>query len=180
MTFQKIFVAFLLVNILGFLSPIAADDTPAYVGKYSDTIEDIKAIESVVEDFERSIVEKNGALLQGLFLHDDIFFQSAAPQRMIDRVREKRDPEFMKKHSIGAAKGFVKFISESKVMIEERFYNVKITQDADFALVVFDYDFRMDGKVSNYGIETWQMFKVDGKWRIASVVWSATRPPKSK
>ena len=30
------------------------------------------------------------------------------------------------------------------------------------------------GTVSNHGVETWQMFKPDGKtWKILSVVWSS-------
>lgn len=73
---------------------------------------------------------------------------------------------------------FVKYITESKEQLEERFYNVKIAQDADLALVLFDYDFRENSKVTNYGIEIWQLFKVEDNWRIISVTWTS-KPPKS-
>ncbi|MBL4791337.1 MAG: nuclear transport factor 2 family protein [Kordiimonadaceae bacterium] len=147
---------------------------PDYVGKYSNVPAEIAAIEAIVDKFQKAIIAHDGAAINALLLHDDILFISAAPQKMIDRVRELQDPDYMKKRPSGQAQGFVKFVSESKMAIEERFYNVKITEDSGFALVVFDYDFRMDGTVTNYGIETWQMFKVDGIWRIATVAWSAT------
>lgn len=155
-------------------SAVAQESVPDYVGKYTNDPEEIKAIEKVVADFERAIKEKDGTLLKELYLYDDIFFHPAPPQEAIDHVRANVDKEFLKKHPAGQAQSFVKFISESEDALEERFYNVKITQDTDFALVVFDYDFRMNGKVTNYGLETWQMFKVDGRWQIATVVWSST------
>jgi len=150
-----------------------AEAVPDYAGKHRGTPADIAAIEAAIEEFDRAIREKDGAALEALFLYDDIFFHPAPPQEAIDQVRQQ-DPEFFKKHPSGRAQRFVKFISESKEQLEERFYNVKITQDTEFALVTFDYDFRSDSVVSNYGFEVWQMFKVDGKWQIATVAWSST------
>ena len=155
-------------------SASAEESVPDYVGKYTNDPVEIKAIEGVVADFQRAIKEKDGALLSGLFLHEEIFFHTAPPQEALDHFRANVNKDFLKKHHGDQAKGFVGFISESEKQLEERFYNVKITQDTDFALVVFDYDFRADGKVTNYGLETWQMFKVDGHWRIATVAWSST------
>ena len=150
-----------------------ADAVPDYAGKHRATAEDITVIEAAIEEFARAIREKDGAALQALFLYDDIFFHPAPRQEAIDQVRQQ-DPDFFKKHPSGRAQGFVKFISESKEQLEERFYNVKVIQDTEFALVTFDYDFRINGVVSNYGFEVWQMFKVDGKWKIATVAWSST------
>jgi hypothetical protein len=43
---------------------------------------------------------------------------------------------------------------------------------------MFDYEFLLGGKAQNYGVEMWQMMKVgDGKWKIASVMWTMNRPP---
>ncbi len=54
---------------------------------------------------------------------------------------------------------------------------MKITQDRNVAWVMFDYEFAVNGKTQNYGIETWQMMKVaDDKWKIASVIWTMNRP----
>ncbi len=64
-------------------------------------------------------------------------------------------------------------------MVEERFYNVRITQDDNTAVVMFDFDFRINDKITNHGLETWQMMKnKDGDWKIASVFWSSKGTPK--
>jgi hypothetical protein len=40
------------------------------------------------------------------------------------------------------------------------------------------FHFLLAGKVSHHGVETWQMFKPDGKtWKILSVVWSSHDGP---
>ena len=68
----------------------------------------------------------------------------------------------------------MQFIATTKEPIEEKFYNIKITQDGHVAWVMFDFEFLSGGKVENYGVETWQMVKaIDDKWKIFSVVWSS-------
>jgi hypothetical protein len=42
-------------------------------------------------------------------------------------------------------------------------------------LVTFNYDFIVNDKVTNSGIEHWQMCKIDAQWRILSVVWTVYR-----
>jgi hypothetical protein len=70
-------------------------------------------------------------------------------------------------------------VGGAKKPIQEKFYNVKITQDGHVAWVVFDFEFLNDNVVSNYGVEAWQMYKTDGKWKILSVVWTNRgAPPK--
>ena len=79
----------------------------------------------------------------------------------------------------GAVSSFVDFVATSKVPIEERFHNVRITQDGHLAWVIFDFEFLEDSKVQNYGIEVWQMIKVpNDNWKILSVVWSSHGAPK--
>ncbi|PCI64222.1 MAG: hypothetical protein COB37_02310 [Kordiimonadales bacterium] len=168
-------VLLVLVVLVGHAPSYAAEEQmPDYVGQYTNDPAEIKAIEAVIADFQKGIIEHDGALINSLFLHDDILWMNAGSRPLKTPTEAQGDPNFLKKRLSGRAQGFVKFVTEAKMAIEERFYNVKITQDLGFALVVFDYDFRMAGKVTNYGIETWQMFKLDGNWRIATVTWSAT------
>jgi len=42
-------------------------------------------------------------------------------------------------------------------------------------LVTFNYDFVVNDKVTNSGIEHWQVCKIDGQWKILSVVWTVCR-----
>ena len=41
--------------------------------------------------------------------------------------------------------------------------------------VTFNYDFVVNDKVTNSGIEHRQVCKIDGPWRILSVVWTVYR-----
>lgn len=152
--------------------PVAAEGKqPAYVGVYEETAEDKAAIKKVISDFQRAIREKDKELLKSLFMHEDILFISPPRQDVIDMVRE-RDADFMRSHPSQQANITLSFMITEDQDNEERFYNVEIKQDGTFALVHFDYDFVTDGKATNYGFEVWNMFKIDGDWRIASVTWS--------
>jgi hypothetical protein len=42
-------------------------------------------------------------------------------------------------------------------------------------LVTFNYDFVVNDKVTDSGIEHWQACKIDGQWKILSVVWTVYR-----
>jgi hypothetical protein len=107
----------------------------------------------------------------------DIPFVAPASPKGIKFLRDKYDPNASGLRA-GGFYDFSKFIETATVPVEEKFYNVKITQDGHVAWVMFDYEFLKDNKVSNYGIETWQMMKsAEGKWKIASVWWTYNPAP---
>ena len=103
---------------------------------------------------------------------------SPATPEGITAAREEFDTTFD-----GIAGGgyfsFANFLDREKGSIEEKFYNVSITQDANVSWVMFDFEFLKDEKVINHGVEVWQLMKtVDGSWKIVSVVWSSKGAPK--
>jgi hypothetical protein len=158
------------------IGPAAAADAqaaiPAYIGRHTSTPEDQREIAQVVADFQAALKTKNIRQLSSLMMNADIPWASPPPPEGIRKMREMSNPNADGLRA-GAFHDFVRFVRESKVPLEERFYNVKITQDKHVAWVMSDYEFVADGQVSNYGIETWQMMKnVDGKWKIASVWWT--------
>lgn len=165
----------LLIVMLAFGVAASAKAAPDYIGTYHSTPEDEAAIRDVIARFDRGIREKDGDLLKSTFLHNEILFISPPIQSVIEDVRKRYDADFMKVGPMSEAMNFVNSISTTESDVAENFYNIKITQDQTYALVTFDYEFVMDGKVTNYGIEVWQLFKVDGRWGIASVNWSATK-----
>ncbi|MGJ9416470.1 YybH family protein [Massilia sp. CMS3.1] len=153
-------------------APAAAMDAPAHIGRHTTTIEDQRQIRQVVADFQTALKTKDIRLLSSLMLHSDIEFVSPPSPEAIRKIREAYDPNANGLRA-GGFRDFARFIRESKVPVEERFYNLKITQDKHVAWVMFDYEFVEDGKVWNYGIETWQMMKnVEGKWKIGNVWWT--------
>lgn len=159
-------------------SPVVAADVPSFAGRYESTPEDIAAINKVVQDFQTALKTKNVKLLSSLMLNSNILWASPASPKGIAEVREKIDVNFDGVSPMGYP-GFAEFIETEKKVVEERFYNVRITQDRHVAFVLFDFDFRIDDKVINHGLEAWQMLKVaEGKWKIVSVYWSSKGTPK--
>jgi hypothetical protein len=108
-------------------------------------------------------------------LNQHILFTSPATEAFVKKIRETMD---VNDDGMGGGgySAFASSIAHSKVPVQEKFYNVKITQDGHMAWVVFDYEFLADNKVTNFGIESWNMVKRDGKWKIFSVVWSTRFP----
>lgn len=150
---------------------------PDYIGKLATKPQDTAAIEQVVADFQTAIKTHNPKLLSTLVLNSNILFASPAGPALISAIRGKQDTVFDGLPGGGYAR-FASFIGQSKDAIEEKFYNLKITQDANVAWVMFDYEFVENGKTTNYGVETWQMMlDAEGKWKIVSVVWSTKLPP---
>jgi ketosteroid isomerase-like protein len=160
-------------------APAVSAELPAHVGRHTTTPEDQRAIAQVVADFQAAVKSKDIRLLASQMLNTDIPFSSPAAPQWIRKAREMYDPGANGLRA-GGFHDFAQFIRESKVPVEERFHNVKITQDKNVAWVMFDYEFVEDGKVNNYGIETWQMMQdAEGKWKIASVWWTYNPAEKS-
>lgn len=158
-------------------APAGAAD-PAFVGKYITTPQDIAAIEKVALDFRTALKTKNTALLSSLMIASNILFSSPPSPAEIADIRAKHDANYTGLQ-VGGYESFAKFIRTEKEPIDERFYNVRITQDDNIAVVMFDFDFVKKTEVVNHGLEVWQMMKdKDGKWKIASVFWSSKGKPK--
>lgn len=171
---------FLLTALLALLfasATVDAAEPPPYIGRHTSTPEDRRAIEQVVADFQTALKTRDIRLLASLMLNTDIPFSSPASPESVRKIRAAFDPTATGIRA-GGYHDFARFIRESKVPVEERFYNVKITQDKHVAWIMFDYEFVEDGKVFNYGIETWQMMQdLEGRWKIASVWWSTNLMP---
>jgi len=52
---------------------------------------------------------------------------------------------------------------------------VRIDTNGTVASVWFDFDFLVDGKVTNQGSETWQLVRTDDGWKINAMLYSVDR-----
>lgn len=165
--------------LVALLFLIAATATTAQAAdkanKHRSTPEDIKAITQVTKDFQAAVASKNIKRLSSLMFATDIPFVSPSDDGFIKQMRETTDVNFDGIRGSGYV-SFAMFVAQSTKPIEENFSNMKITQDGHLAWVIFDYEMRSDGKVLNYGVESWQMIKTNGQWKIYSVAWSTNRP----
>jgi len=139
--------------------------------KFNSNAEDITKIGNLLEAFRQDIIHKDGNALTMLMLNPHVLFHAIGNQESVDKAR-KLDAEF---DGIGpsALDGFAAFLSTSKDNIEEKVGNVEIRQDGDLGLVTFNYDFVINDKVANSGLEHWQVRKIDGQWKILSVTWTS-------
>lgn len=138
--------------------------------EFNSNADDLAKIRSVLEEFRQDIIHKDGYALTKLMLNPNVFFHAIDDQEHVDSAR-KYNAQF---DGVGpsALDGFAAFLSTSKDNIEEKFHGIEICQDGDLGLVTFNYDFVVNGKVSNSGLEHWQLRKIDGQWKILSVAWT--------
>jgi len=141
--------------------------------KFNSNPEDITQIHGVLEEFRQDIIRKDGNALTKLVLNPNVLFHHINGQDEVDSAR-KKNAQF---DGIGPSQldGFAQFLATSKDKIEEKVHNIEIRQDGPLGLVTFNYDFVLNDKITNSGIEHWQVCKIDGQWKILSVVWTVYR-----
>jgi ketosteroid isomerase-like protein len=139
--------------------------------KFNSNADDVAKINTVLEEFRQDIIHKDGSALTKLVLNPNVLFHSVNSQEQVDSAR-RSNAQF---DGIGpsALDGFAKFLATSKDKLEEKFHNIEIHQDGDLGLATFSYDFLVNDKVTNFGIEHWILCKIDGQWKILSLVWTS-------
>jgi hypothetical protein len=166
----------LSVTLLFCTVTFAAD--PAYIGRHQSTPEDVNAIMQLTKDFRAALVAKNVRQMSTLMLNSNILFASPASPQTVKRINEKEDVNFDGLPN-GSYPRFAQFVAGTAGPVEEKFYNIKITQDGHVGWVMLDFEFVQDSKVANYGVEVWQVLKTAGdQWKILSIVWSSNGAPK--
>jgi hypothetical protein len=131
---------------------------------------DVAAIQKVVEQFKAAIIAHDGNTLASLFLQDHDSWLSVADDAVWAEMKA-RNPQ-ARKVVPSSWKEFSTFIQDEKKPVEERFYNVRIESNGAVASVWFDFDFLVDGKVTNRGSESWQMVRAENGWKISSMLYS--------
>jgi hypothetical protein len=131
---------------------------------------DVAAINQVVEQFKAAIIAHDGKALGSLFLQDHDSWLSVADEPTWAAVKA-RHPDARKVRP-DSWKKFANFIQTAPKPVEERFYNVHIDTNGAVASVWFDFDFLIDGQVTNRGSETWQLVPAEDGWKISSMLFS--------
>ena len=134
---------------------------------------DVAAINQVVEQFKGAIIAHDGDALTRLFLQDHDSWLAVADEATFSAARA-RNPAAPKVNP-STWKEFAAFIKSSPKQVEERFYRVRIDTNGAVGAVWFDFDFLIDGKVTNRGSESWQMVRAPDGWKISSMLYSIGR-----
>ncbi|WP_165390882.1 nuclear transport factor 2 family protein [Pseudoduganella lutea] len=125
----------------------------------------VAEIGTIVKAFQAAIVAKDRAALEAMFLPADNSWLTVAS----DAVKRKPGQPRVRPSSY---RQFAEFVGNSKLPVEERFYNVRIHSNGSVGAVYFDFDFVEDGKVTNRGAESWHLVKTESGWKISSMVFS--------
>ena len=167
---KRMGTVFLALLMCGLVSQASAQDAEP---KFNSNVDDLTQIRGVLEEFRQDIIRKDGYALTKLVLNPNVLFHHTNTQEEVDSAR-KLNAQF---DGIGPSQfdGFVEFLATSKDKVEEKLHNIEIRQDGPLGLVTFNYDFVENGEVTNSGIEHWQVCKIDGQWKILSVVWTVYR-----
>jgi len=164
---KRMGAVFLALLICGLVSQASAQNAEP---KFNFNGDDLTKIHGLLEEFRQDIIRKDGYAVTKLVLNPDVLFHHTNTQEAIDSAR-KYNAQF---DGIGPSQldGFAKFLATSKDKLEEKFQNIEIRQDGPLGLVAFNYDFVINDKVHHSGLEVWQVCKIDGQWKILSLVWT--------
>lgn len=131
----------------------------------SDSTQELKAL---IETFRVAVIDQNREKeFYDLFLHDKItwvtIYEGKTKEKLLsnNRYRPFISSSFTE---------FYEFLKSGKY--EEKFYNVEISSDKNYANIKFDYTFHKEDKIQNWGKEYWTLLKTNGKWKITSVIWT--------
>lgn len=126
-------------------------------------------IQEVVNTFMQCLRQKDKVKFYNLFHKDPVVWVGVSkPQTYKDDLKKNsKDKGYFSSNY----KQFYASISEAGAD-EEKFSNIQIINDESIASVTFDYSFWKNKKKINWGKESWGLVKVNGQWKITSVIFS--------
>ena len=134
---------------------------------------DTDAIRQVVQRFQSAIVARDGKTLGSLFVQDGGSWVSVLDDAEYAAAKA-RNPA-AKKLMASTWQKFADFVQHGAKPVEERVCDVRFDTNGTVASVWFDFDFLVDGKVTNRGSETWQLVRTGDGWKIQAMLYSVDR-----
>ena len=74
------------------------------------------------------------------------------------------------KVSVTPFQKFIDFLTASQNKWLERIWNPKVLQHGTIAVVWGDYDFHLNNKFSHCGVDSFQLVKINGEWKIQYLI----------
>lgn len=128
-----------------------------------------KEIEKVVQNFMKSIVEKDSLKFYHLFHENPVVWIGVfKDQTQLHRLKSKPTA---KDYSSDTYKSFFRGLHQLG-RVKEKYYNLKITNDDKIASVNFDFSFFENGIRVAWGKEIWGLIKTNNQWKITNVLFS--------
>lgn len=134
------------------------------------TLKDQEEIHQILNVFMQSIAKKDSITFNSLFFKETVNWIGVIKEKSQAKRLEAK-PTITKNYFTGTYSSFIQSILQSKKS-EEKFEKIIIQNDDVIASVTFDYSFWSEDSMTNWGEEYWQLVKINGKWKITSVLFS--------
>lgn len=157
----------LLTAALGAMSASA----PAQRAGATSPDADRAAIEAVRVKFDKAIRAQDLPALQGLFYEGSINWRATgepASRKFMSGRTGKPAPAV----EVTGADQIIGKPEYKALRLEERFGPATIVTDGQLATATFNYDFRANEQIQNWGTESWQLARTDDGWRIVNLMYS--------
>jgi hypothetical protein len=141
--------------LLASAAPLGAQDRPAVP-------DDSAAVVAAVQRLFDGLARRDTASLRALLLPGTRFVSASAD-------RPDAPPRI---ESDAAALGR---LARGRERLLERMWSPVVRIEGPLATVWAPYDFHVDGKFSHCGVDTVTLLHADGRWRIASLVYTVQR-----
>jgi hypothetical protein len=134
------------------------------------TSKDKEEIHQLLNSFMQSIVKKDSVTFNSLFFEGNVNWIGVIKEKS-QAKRIEVNPSIVKNYFTSTYTSFIQSILRDKKS-EEKFENIVIQNDDAIASVTFDYSFWSEDSMTNWGNEYWQLVKINGQWKISSVLFS--------
>jgi hypothetical protein len=133
---------------------------------------DKKEIAIIINKYAKSVIDKDSVTFYNLFNDGPVTWCAAIKDNSQAReIETKSIKEGSSNYFSGSYKGFLRSLYRYR-STEDKFDNIKITEDGTVASVTMDYSFWADNKMTNWGSKYLSLIKRDGQWKITSVIYS--------
>lgn len=130
---------------------------------------DKQEIEQLLQVFMSAIEKKDSSTLFSLFAPIPISWVAVWKPDTFRELQKSKPGENL--YEYRDYKTWVVGLMKDR-LYQEKFANPVITEDGAVGSVTFDYSFWSNHEKKNHGKESWGLIKVNGKWKIVSVLFS--------
>ena len=131
-----------------------------------------KAINDIINTYIRTVIERDSVAFYDLFNDGRVTWCASLKDRSQAKEIEAKGLENARNgYFEGSHKDFFRSLFRYQ-STEDKFDNITIIEDGTVASVTMDYSFWANNKMTNWGGKYLTLIKRDGKWKIASVIYS--------
>jgi len=149
--------------------------TIIYNVAYSQTTDsDSLKLNAIILAFQEAILEKDSISFNLLFFDDKVPFVGIMSKETEWSI--KKDYSDFEGIAVSDHHKFITDICKTTKEQKETFYNIEVSHDNSIASITFDYAYYSEQKMIQWGLEKWNLVKLNETWLITNVIYSIRFP----